>query len=111
MLVDIRSRSGRVTSGLRTYVHRARDMTLGRFRNRIREVVVRIPDGDPDTARECEVDLRLDGHQHVLARGRATDLYAAISRAFDRAARAIARRPRPGRVALALRPMLPAGNR
>ena len=41
----------------------------------------------------------------------ATDLYAAISRAFDRAARAIARRPRPGRVALALRPMLPAGNR
>lgn len=110
MLIDIRSRSGRITSGLRSYVHRARDVSLGRFRNRILEVVVRIPDGDVHLARECEVDLRLDGHRHVVARGRATDMYAAISRAFTRAANAIARRPPPRRRAQAVRPMLTAGS-
>ena len=107
MLVDIRSRTGRVTSGLRSYVHRARDMSLGRFRHRIREVIVRIPDGDVHTARECEVDLRLDGRSHVVARGRAADIYAAISRAFGRAARAVARRPEPRRIARALPPLQP----
>ena len=108
MLVDIRSRMGPVSSGLRSFVHRARDLSLGRFRHRVREVVVRIQTDEPDAPRRCEVDLRLDDRTHVIAQGRAADLYAAITRAFARAARAVARRQAAPRKPRAYTPMLPA---
>jgi len=110
MLIDIRSGTRRISSGLSTFVHRTRDLSLGRFRNRIREVVVRIVADESNTPRECEVKLRLSDRSHVIARGRATDLYGAINRAFARAARAVARRRPPPRLPRALSPLLPASS-
>ena len=108
MLVDIRSRTGRISSGLRSYVHRVRDLNFGRFRHRVREVVVKVADDHGEHTRECEVEVRLGDRTQVVARARAGDLYAAISRAFERAARAVASRPPAKPLARALPPLLPA---
>ena len=97
MLVDIRSRTGRISSGLRSYVHRVRDLSFGRFRDRVRQVVVKVTDGG-NALRECVVDVQLKDRGQVVARGRAPDLYAAIRSAFAHAARALARRDQARRL-------------
>ncbi len=95
MQIDIQTRGFRLTEGLRTQAeHRVR-FALGSTSGRIRSVVMRLADENGPRGgvdKRCTIRANLPGGPPVIIEQQDTDLYVAIDRAADRAARAVSRR-------------------
>ncbi|RCX32760.1 HPF/RaiA family ribosome-associated protein [Thioalbus denitrificans] len=100
MHIDIQALGFALTEPLREQVERRVRLALTRHGTRVRGVSVRLEDrngsrGGPDLC--CRVRVRIKGQAEVVIEDREADLHRAISRALDRAGRAVERqlaRPR-----------------
>ena len=115
MKIQITKRNVEVNEALQTHVARRVGFALGRFGDRVGRVVVRFSDinghrGGVD--KRCQINVDLLPARTVRAEDTDADLFAAVDRAADRAARSIARAielergiaaPRPSRGAALIR--------
>lgn len=105
MHVETRTRAFSLTDGLKDFLRRRIDYALGRYRDAIRRVTVRL-NGPParrgSAASECLLEVELAGHPRLVISDSDPDLYRAITRASRRADRQVARRlgRRPPRIGL-----------
>lgn len=95
MHIDIRARGFALTVPLCEQVERRLRLALTRHGTRVRGVSVWLEDRNvsrhgPDLC--CRVRVRLKGQAEVVVEDREADLQRAISRALDRASRAVERR-------------------
>jgi ribosomal subunit interface protein len=95
MQVTIQSRSFTLTDALRNHVQTRLGFTFSRARNRVRLVQVRLSDingprGGIDKC--CSVKVCMEGLADVVVEDVQPDMYHAIDRAADRAARTVMRR-------------------
>jgi ribosomal subunit interface protein len=94
MSVRVRSRGFELSDALRTHAERRLRRLLGRFRMRLRSVILRLDDvngprGGND--KRCRIVAQLAHRGEVRVEEVDGDLYAAIARAADRLERAVAR--------------------
>jgi ribosomal subunit interface protein len=95
MQVSIQSSSFTLTDALRNHVQTRLGFTFSRARNRVRLVQVRLSDlngprGGID--KRCLVKVCMEGLTDVVVEDVQPDMYHAIDRAADRAARTVMRR-------------------
>lgn len=93
MNIHIRNSSVAVTESLRAHVERRLGLALGRFGAEIGRVVVSFADTDGTegaATKMCHVTLALPRSLHITEAD--ADVFAAVDRAADRAARSVARR-------------------
>ena len=95
MHVEAYSSTFTLTDGLREFLQRRLGFALGRYRDAIRRVTVRLrdlngPRGGSDKA--CQLQVELAGQQPLVISHTAPDLYQAIGAAAKRADRQVARR-------------------
>jgi hypothetical protein len=105
MHVETRTHTFSLTDGLQGFLRRRIEFALGRYRDAIRRVVVRLrgrPGGRPGAASECLLEVELASRSRLVISDADPDLYRAIARATRRADQQIARRlaRRPPRQAL-----------
>ena len=94
MQIDIQARGFRLTEGLRTQAERRVRFALGSTGGRVRSVVMRLADENGPRGgvdKRCTIRANLPGGPVIIEQQEA-DLYVAIDRAADRAARAVSRR-------------------
>ena len=111
MQIDIQARGFRLTAGLRTQAERRVRFALGSTSGRVRSIVIRLADENGPRGgvdKRCTIRANLPGGPPVIIEQQEADLYVAIDRAADRAARAVSRRL--DRAASARRGVPPAGN-
>lgn len=94
MRIDIRARGFALTEGLRAHAERRLRFALARFEDRVARVAVRLSDlngprGGVD--KRCLLRLRARGLAEIVIDEAGADLYAAISRAAERAGRMLGR--------------------
>ena len=94
MQIDIQARNFSLTDALRTHVERRLGFALARNADHIQRVVVRLSDingprGGADKC--CHIQVVLRHLPEVVIQDTEADLYVAIYRALDRAARTVAR--------------------
>ena len=95
MQIDIQTRGFRLTEGLRTQAERRVRFALGSTSGRVRSVVMRLADENGPRGgvdKRCTIRANLPGGPPVIIEQQEADLYVAIDRAADRAARAVSRR-------------------
>lgn len=95
MHVETRTREFSLTDGLNDFLRRRLEHALGRYRDAIRRVVVRLrgrPGGKPGADSECLLEVELSGQPPLVISDADPDLYRAISRATRRADHQLARR-------------------
>jgi len=95
MQIDIQARGFRLTEGLRTQAERRVRFALGSTSGRVRSVVMRLADENGPRGgvdKRCTIRANLPGGPPVIIEQQEADLYVAIDRAADRAARAVSRR-------------------
>jgi len=95
MQIDIQARGFRLTEGLRTQAERRVRFALGSTSGRLRGVVMRLADENGPRGgvdKRCTIRAHLPGGPPVIIEQQDADLYVAIDRAADRAARAVSRR-------------------
>jgi ribosome-associated translation inhibitor RaiA len=95
MKIDIKARGFRLTEGLRTQAERRVRFALGSTSGRVRSVVIRLADENGPRGgvdKRCTIRATLAGGAPVIIEHQEADLYVAIDRAADRAARAVSRR-------------------
>ena len=95
MQIDIQARGFRLTEGLRTQAERRVRFALGSTSSRVRSVVMRLADENGPRGgvdKRCTIRANLPGGPPVIIEHQEADLYVAIDRAADRAARAVSRR-------------------
>jgi putative sigma-54 modulation protein len=95
MQVTIQSRSFALTDALRNHVQTRLGFTFSRARNRVQLVNVRLSDlngprGGID--QRCSIKVSMAGLTEVVVEDVQADMYHAIDRATDRAARTVMRR-------------------
>jgi putative sigma-54 modulation protein len=95
MQIDIQCRGFDLTDSLRDYTQKRLAYSLCHGESHIRRVIVRLsdingPKGGED--KRCHLELRLQGFPAVVIEDTQAELYAAISRATERAGRTLARR-------------------
>lgn len=95
MQVEALAHEFSLTAALRDYVERRIRFALGRYRDTVRAVQVRLrdvngPRGGADKL--CLLQVELAGQRPLVIRDSDTDLYRAISRAARRADQQVARR-------------------
>ena len=95
MRIDIQARGFDLTQGLRDHTARRLQFALGWSRHDVRTVTVRLfdingPRGGED--KRCLIQVAFPGTPNVVIEDTDADLYVAIDRAADRAARAVTRR-------------------
>ena len=95
MHVDTQTREFSLTAGLHDYLRRRIEFALGRYRDAIRRVTVRLrdlngPRGGAD--KQCQLQVELAGQPALVISDTDPDLYVAIGRAAKRADRQVARR-------------------
>jgi ribosomal subunit interface protein len=93
MNVTLRGKRVKVTEPFRAQAGRRLEMTLGRFRRRIREVTVLVEDVNGPRKgidKRCRISIRGHGW-NVVAEARSTDERSALDLAAARAGRAAAR--------------------
>lgn len=95
MQIDIQSRGFELTESLRDFTAKRLAYSLSHGTTRIKRVVVRLsdingPKGGDD--KRCHLELRLSGLPEIVIEETQSDLYAAVSRATERAGRTLARR-------------------
>ncbi|TSA11136.1 MAG: HPF/RaiA family ribosome-associated protein [Betaproteobacteria bacterium] len=95
MQIDIQARGFKLTEGLRTQAERRVRFALGSTSGRVRSVVMRLADENGPRGgldKRCTIRASLPGGPPVIIEHQEADLYVAIDRAADRAARAVSRR-------------------
>lgn len=95
MQIDIQAKGFRLTEGLRTQAERRVRFALGSTSSRLRYVVMRLADENGPRGgldKRCTIRANLPGGPPVIIAHQEADLYVAIDRAADRAARAVSRR-------------------
>ena len=95
MQIDIQARGFRLTEGLRAQAERRVRFALGSSSGRVRNVVMRLADENGPRGgvdKRCTIRANLPGGPPVIIEQQEADLYVAIDRAADRAARAVSRR-------------------
>jgi putative sigma-54 modulation protein len=95
MQIDIRARGFSLTEGLRTQAERRVRFALGSTSGRVRTVVMCLADENGPRGgvdKRCTIRANLPGGPPVIIEQQEVDLYVAIDRAADRAARAVSRR-------------------
>jgi len=95
MHIDIRAQGFDLTDGLRDHAERRLNLALDWARHNIGKVVLRLTDingprGGQD--KRCQLRIPLPRMRAVVIEETAADLYLAIDRSIDRAARALERR-------------------
>lgn len=100
MQIEIQAVEYTLTEGLRGHILRRLQFALGRFRDRVARISVRLSDlngprGGVDKV--CRLQIRLHGMPDILIEDSEADQYMAISRAADRAGRTLGRRLRRAR--------------
>jgi len=110
MQIQIRKRNLELTPELGGHIERRLQFSLGRFRSRLRSAVVHLedlngPKGGAD--QECKLTIYTNWHCQIVIEERDTDMFVAVTRAAERAGRAVERqtalrdgseRPRPMRI-------------
>lgn len=95
MQIQIRTRNVEVTEHLRAYVKRRLGFALGRFGDRIAQIVVRVSDANGPSRggvdKRCQVDVGLRSSATVRVEDTDADWFTSIDRAADRASRSVAR--------------------
>jgi putative sigma-54 modulation protein len=95
MRIDIQARGFRLTEGLRTQAERRVRFALGSTSGGVRSIVMRLADENGPRGgvdKRCTIRANLPGGPPVIIEQQEADLYVAIERAADRAARAVSRR-------------------
>lgn len=105
MHVETLTRELSLTDGLYGFLRRRIEFALGRYREVIRRVTVRLhgaPHGRSRGQRQCLLEVELAGQPNLVISQADPDLYRAISQASRRADRQVARRlgRRPPRIGL-----------
>ena len=95
MQIDIQCRGFDLTESLRDYTSKRLAYSLSHGESHIKRISVRLsdingPKGGED--KRCHVELRLLGLPEIVIEETQSDLYAAISRAAERAGRTLTRR-------------------
>lgn len=95
MHIDIRAQGFDLTDGLRDHAERRLNFALDWARHNIGKVVLRLTDingprGGQD--KRCQLRIPLPRMRAVVIEETAADIYLAIDRSIDRAARALERR-------------------
>ncbi len=112
MRIQIRKRNLELTPELASHVDRRLRFSLGRFAGRLRSAVVNLEDvngprGGVD--QECKLTIQTNWHSQIVIEERDADMFVAVTRAADRAGRAVGRQtslrygagiPRPVKVRL-----------
>lgn len=98
--IEIQAAEFELTDALRAHVQRRLHFALARFEGRVVRVIVRLSDlngprGGED--KNCRLQLRLHGLPEFVIEDTEADLYVAINRAADRAARQLQRQLRRAR--------------
>jgi putative sigma-54 modulation protein len=91
--IQIRRRDVEVTDSLRSHVERRVGFSLGRFGDRIGNVIVRfslLEDGGLGSHNRCQIEVSLRP-QRVEVEDVDADLFTAVNCATDRATRSVAR--------------------
>ena len=109
MQIQIRKRNLDLTPELVGHIERRLRFSLGRFHARLRSALVQLedingPKGGVD--QRCKLTVMTNWHCQIVVDERDADIFAAVARASDRAARAVERQtalrygsdPRPVRV-------------
>lgn len=94
MQIDIQARGFVLTEGLRAHVEHRLRFALTRFQDRVARIAVRLTDvngprGGVD--KRCHLQVRLSGLPGIVIQDTEADLYVAVDRATDRAARTLGR--------------------
>jgi ribosome hibernation promoting factor len=91
--IQIRRRDVEVTDVLRSHVERRVSFALGRFADRVGNVIVRfslLEDDALGAHKRCQIEVSLRP-QRVEVEDIAADLFAAVNHATDRAVRSVTR--------------------
>lgn len=109
MEIDIQARNFLLTDGLKRHVQRRVLFAVGRFKDKVHRVIVRLSDingprGGVD--KRCQLLLRVDGMPDIVVADTEMDLYSAIDRAADRAGRTLGRYLRRARGVFAARALV-----
>lgn len=94
MQLNIQARGFDLTGALRQHVERRLAFALSRFEQRLSAVSLRLTDDNGPRGgvdKRCVLHLRMTGFAETVISERADNLYVAIDRVADRAARAVAR--------------------
>lgn len=95
MQIQIQANGFKLTDGLRAHAERRVRFALDSIACRIERVVLRLADQNGPRGgvdKRCTIQARLQDGAPVIIAQQEADLYVAIDRATDRAARAVARR-------------------
>lgn len=95
MKIDIHCNGFELTNSLSEFVKKRLDYQLRHGETHIKRLIVRLSDiNGPKGGRDkrCHLELNLDDFQDVVIEDTQAELYAAISRASERAGRTLARR-------------------
>ena len=95
MRIEIQASGFALTESIQSHVRRRVGFALDRLRGRIRRVYVRLSDINGSRGgidKRCQLQVQLADSSDVVVVDVQRDLYAAMTRAVDRAAAAIARR-------------------
>lgn len=94
MRIQIRNQGAQADDQTRHHLERQLLFALGRFQSRIRSVMVRLNDANGPKGgvdQECRIAIDAGHRSPIIVSERDSDVRAAIARASDRAARAVAR--------------------
>ncbi len=94
MRIEIRGREVGVTAALTEHVERRLRFALGRFATKVRRATVRLSDANGPRGgvdKLCRIAVTMPRFQPMVIEDTASDLYAAIDRASDRASRVVER--------------------
>jgi ribosome-associated translation inhibitor RaiA len=95
MRINIQARGFMLTEGLRDHAERRMRFALGASSGRLRSLVMQLADENGPRGgvdKRCTIRASLPGAPPVIIEQLEADLYVAIDRAADRAARAVSRR-------------------
>lgn len=95
MQIEIHAHDFLLTEGLRAHVDRRFQFSMSRFLDHVQRVTVRLsdingPKGGVD--KHCQVQLHLRALPEIVVKDTEADLYVAVDRAADRAARTLGRK-------------------
>lgn len=95
MELKIKTKGWSLTEALRNFTELKSENSLGRFSSRVNHIIVRLSDINAHKGgidKECKIIARMRPSFHVMSETRDTDMYEAVSRAFEKMAYNISRK-------------------